>query len=148
MEVAWPHSKNERRSSRGPCATSNISSTSALRPRLAAIAEIDRPIAECLSNLAAEPHQLHAKRKNAARDYAVPSGRQATLLCCVMITSLEPLVTNFGGNILMSPFVCSGELVRSLCHAVLSYFNFWCVIARCNSYMSLHGVILTCHCTL
>ena len=43
MEVAWPHSENERRSYRAPCATSNDPGS--------LLAEIDGPIAECLANV-------------------------------------------------------------------------------------------------
>ena len=70
-----------------------------------------------------------------------------------MITFIEPLVTNLE-SISMSLFVCSRVLVQSLVSAVFScgmplHFGKTCLslyTVCCG--MSLHVVILVCHCTL
>ena len=48
-----------------------------------------------------------------------------------MVTSVEPLATNLVESNLMSLFVCSGELVRSVFDVVFSCMIFWYVTVHC-----------------
>ena len=73
MEVAWPHSENERGSSRVLCVTIQMLQRPPYDPD-SLLANNDRPIEECLVNFAAERHQFRAEWRGAGTEVWLARG--------------------------------------------------------------------------